>query len=809
MLRTCCVRGSRRLCVCSDESVGNLERDEFVGEVYELGLPTHTDPKQIASLLRAPGKAPKIVFTTYHSSDKLAAAARLAGVEFDLAIFDEAHKTVGVRSKAFATLLGDRRFKTRRRLFMTATERVYRGDSEDVLSMDNEDDYGKCFFQLSFKEAISERIISDYKILTIAVSEERIARVIAENQLLKLHRDLDEAEARVVATGIALKHVFEKQGITHAISFHSSIAAAMRFRDQQDVLNRLRPRTMNLHISSKKTAGQRADLLREFVKERRALMTNARCLTEGVDVPAIDCIVFADPKQSTIDIVQAAGRGLRISSGKDYGYILLPVVVPAGADFEGFAETTAFRQVARIVTALSTQDERIADEFRAIQQGRIPTGKVVEIDGDVPVGMHISLRQFADAISTRIWESVGRANFRTFEDARAFVRNLGLKSFEKWNDYCASGRKPPDIPSNASRVYADSGWIGWGDWLGTGRVANQQREFRSFSEARAFVRGLGLKSGDGWRDYCNSGKRPADIASNPDALYEQTGWVSWGDWLGTSSRRGGWQPFKKARAFARGLGLKSSTEWRSYCRSGRRATDIPANPDSVYQQSGWISWGDWLGTGTVYRSEWRPFKKARAFARSLGLKSQAKWRDYCRSRKRPTDIPAYPNEIYANDGWAGFGDWLGTGRVANQQRDLQSFKKARGFVRSLGLKSLEAWRDHCKSGKRPPDIPAWPPDIYAESGWAGWGDWLGTGRVSNRQRTFRSFLKARAFVRGLGLKSETEWRAFRKSRRKPADIPSNPNRTYADSGWAGMADWLGTGRLAASRWQEPEARTVV
>ena len=243
------------ICVCSDESVGNLERDEFVGEVYELGLPTHTEPKEIASLLRGPSKGTKIVFTTYQSSDNFAAAARLAGVEFDLAIFDEAHKTVGVRSKTFATLLRDRKFKARYRLFMTATERVFRGESDEVLSMDNEADYGKCFFQMSYKDAISQRIISDYKVLTIAVSDERVSRAIKENRILNLDpRDLDEAEARTVATGVALKRVFREQGVTHAISFHSSIRAAQRFRDQQDVLNRLRPRTTNLHISSKKTS---------------------------------------------------------------------------------------------------------------------------------------------------------------------------------------------------------------------------------------------------------------------------------------------------------------------------------------------------------------------------------------------------------------------------------------------------------------------------------------------------------------------------------------------------------------------------
>ena len=89
----------------------------------------------------------------------------------------------------------------------------------------------------------------------------------------------------------------------------------------------------------------------------------------------------------------------------------------------------------------------------------------------------------------------------------------------------------------------------------------------------------------------------------------------------------------------------------------------------------------------------------------------------------------------------------------------------------------------------------------ADAGWAGIGDWLGTGRVSNRQRQFRSFSEARAFVRRLGLKSEKEWREFRKSGRKPADIPTNPNVAYADSGWAGMSDWLGTDKFAAVRLQ--------
>ena len=140
------------------------------------GCPRTRSQEEIAAFLRARSDGPKIVFTTYQSSSNLAAAARKARVTFDLAILDEAHKTVGKHSKTFATLLSDKKISIRRRLFMTATERVARSDREDVLSMENEKDYGKRFFQLSFKQAIKDEIIADYKILTLTVSDRRIRK---------------------------------------------------------------------------------------------------------------------------------------------------------------------------------------------------------------------------------------------------------------------------------------------------------------------------------------------------------------------------------------------------------------------------------------------------------------------------------------------------------------------------------------------------------------------------------------------------------------------------------------------------------
>ncbi|MDP7663897.1 MAG: hypothetical protein QF451_11670, partial [Nitrospinota bacterium] len=123
--------------------------------------------------------------------------------------------------------------------------------------------------------------------------------------------------------------------------------------------------------------------------------------------------------------------------------------------------------------------------------------------------------------------------------------------------------------------------------------------------------------------------------------------------------------------FARSLNLKKQDEWLAYTKSGNLPADIPAYPNQTYKDKGWISRGDWLGTGTVANKlkslEYFPFKKARTFARSLNLKNGVEWNAYTKSGELPADIPAYPNQTYKDNGWAGMGDWLGTGRDASQK----------------------------------------------------------------------------------------------------------------------------------------------
>ncbi len=223
------------------------------------------------------------------------------------------------------------------------------------------------------------------------------------------------------------------------------------------------------------------------------------------------------------------------------------------------------------------------------------------------------------------WLGTGRripgVGWRTFDKARAFVRRLSLKSQADWVDYCSSGKKPADVPSSPEYVYAKEGWMGYGDWLGTGAVSNRVRQYRSLKRARAFVRRLGLKSRDEWDECCKSGKKPTDIPAAPWQKYA-------GHRLEDCSPT--WRNFQDARTFVRGLRLKSVTEWNNYCRSGKKPADIPYGPAQVYAGRGWRGWGDWLGTGRI-ASQLQPFRSfpnAREFVRGLKLKSQKEWKDY-------------------------------------------------------------------------------------------------------------------------------------------------------------------------------------
>lgn len=716
------------LCVASDDSVGGLDNDEFVDEAYDSGLPTTTDVKAISAWLRKPGEQ-KIIFTTYHSSKAVAEAAKLAAAEVDLVIFDEAHRTVGDRDREYAILVHDDAIKARRRLFMTATERVLRrkrGDDVDMsLSMDDDlQDYGQRFFSMTFKEAIGLGIISDYKIVTYSVTEKEVHELIKKNRLLNLGHNLEEAQARDVAANIAAKRVMKQYGTKHMLVFNRSIRAARDFCEVQDVLNYLGigPSAANFHVNGAMSAGVRKQIVDEFKETvaSPALMTNARCLTEGVDVPGIDCVMFAAPKQSIIDIVQATGRAMRKAKGKERGYIVIPIIVPKDQQLEEFAESTAFDKIVRIISALATQDTRIAEELKVIYCGpnrkpRKPRERIITVGGTTKIGFKISLKKLGDAITTRVWDNVARISVLPFPEAHAFVLSLGITSIAQWR---AWPNRPANIPARPDWVYAGKGWVSWPHFLGTDN-RNAGVDWLSFKEALAIVRPLKLQSGKQYQAWQR--KHKPNIPANPDHIYAGKGWVNWSHFLGTDNRSPGavWPSFKEVLATVRPLRLKNVEDYYAWRRKHKH--NIPTAPHKVYAGKGWVSWPHFLGTDSpTPNTKWLSFKDARAIVRPLKLGGAVGYHAW--HRKNKPNIPAHPNRVYAGKGWVSWSDFLDTDSRTGGV-DWLSHKAARAIVRPLklgGAVGYQAWHR-----KNKPKIPTAPHKVYAGKGWKGWSHFLG------------------------------------------------------------------------------------
>jgi hypothetical protein len=322
---------------------------------------------------------------------------------------------------------------------------------------------------------------------------------------------------------------------------------------------------------------------------------------------------------------------------------MLPIIVPSGMSFEEFAKTMEFRHVARIITVLSTQDERIAEEFRLKLSGRTPTGKIIEFDGSIALGAKIDLEAFSKAIETKLWESVGRANWRLFDDACAFVHTLKLKNHLDWGAYCRGEKthlppKPSDIPADPYGSYSDFvARGGWGAWLGTG--ATSRGYVRPYDQAIKFVHPLKLKSVSEWLAYCDGEredlpKKPSDIPKYPDQTYSDfIAKGGMGGWLGTgtiATRQRRYRPYDDAIKFVHPLKLKSHEEWRPYCRGERKdlppkPTDIPQKPSRTYREEFHLKggWGGWLGTNTVATQQrtYRSYDDAIKFVHPLKLKN--------------------------------------------------------------------------------------------------------------------------------------------------------------------------------------------
>lgn len=713
------------LCICSDEGIG--KNDDVAIFTENLGVPCQTDPSYIEQWLKDNIDEEKIIFTTYQSGRIIAEISKKLNFKFDVGIFDEAHKTVGSNKKLFSHLLFEENISIEKRIFMTATERFYAGSKDDIISMDDEDIYGDTFTQMSFKEAIEIGLLTDYKVITIDIKKSEIAEFIRDNNLVQLNdKWKKETEARSLASMLALRKAMKRFSIKNAVSFHSSIEKAVRNKElQKHITETYNYAPIDTYtVSGKQSTSKRNDIVQEFASSEKALITNARCLTEGVDVPNIDCIVFADPRKSRVDIVQALGRALRKKEGKDWGYVILPVIYDEETQE---IDNDSFNEILSIVRGLASNDERIVEYFKDKNQKEGNKKKETSEQFNFEVfSDYIDESLLSEQLQIRIWDKLAKYNWMTFEEARRIISKLELQSLSDWQSYINSNSAIKNIPKAPWFFYRNNGWVSMGDWLGTGRVASQLKEYRSFEEAREFARSLCLKNGDEWLSFCRSGKKPDDIPTFPVQTYEDKGWKGTGDWLGIKTHLDTeFYDFDKAKDIIAELGVKSMKEWRVYYKK-HKPEGLPSAPNMTYKNSGWKGFGDYFGTGKVanYNKKYREFKKAREFARSLKLRTVSEWREYCKSGQNPDDISGSPHNTYKNEGWIGYGDWLGTGRVVDGEQDWLSFEEARKFAHNLKLKGKEHWMRFAKTNEKPKNIPTTANRVYKDE-WKGWADFLG------------------------------------------------------------------------------------
>ena len=612
-------------------------------------------------------------------------------LKFDLGIFDEAHKTVGSELSLFSHLLFQKHINISKRVFMTATERFYSGSKDDIVSMDDINIYGEVFSKMTFKDAIEKKLLTDYKIVTLKIMNSEISDFIKKNGLIALNKKWkNKTDARSLASMIALRKMMEKYPINNAVSFHSSIEKAKRNSEIHSYITenyKFSPIT-TYTVSGKQSTSLRNDIVSDFANTKKALITNARCLTEGLDVPNIDCIVFADPKKSKIDIVQALGRALRKKAGKEMGYVILPVVYDDNHEIDN----ESFNDVISIIRGLAANDERIIEYFKTKTYSSGGGNKVEVSDS---VFEMISETNLIEKLEIKVWEKLSKFNWASFKEASDYTRLLGIKTVLGWYDYAKSDERPYNIPFHPYRAYPEkfekNG--GWNYWLNT-KIRNNwdiSQGFFTYSEAKRFLKinCKGKISSMGLFNKWKKGKLnlnipnfPENMPKNPRNAFGKN-WVSSFDFFGKKNKKiqvGDYPHFKynkisylELKKICQRQKLQTRSECSKWLRENKEffykmGKYAPIKGGEAYKE--FEGWADFLkSSNPMVVSKSRStkkfsYKEAKLFLGKLKLKSKTDFYKYLRKeiyadKEIPNDLPRAPRSYYLNrKEWMGWKDFL-------------------------------------------------------------------------------------------------------------------------------------------------------
>jgi predicted helicase len=416
----------RAFSVCSDSQVGKRKGDDVAEmEIHDLALPATTDAaKLVAGVGKAKPDEMTVIFSTYQSIGAITDAQSKGLQEFDLVVCDEAHRTTGVTladegDSNFVRIHSDEYVRARKRLYMTATPRVFgdaaRSKADDfgaeLSSMDDATKFGETLFHRGFGWAVQNDLLTDYKVIVLAMDEALVSASVQKrlsdgaSELV-----LDDATKIIGCYKALLKQDlqqdlgFDPSPMRRALAFCRSIDASKLVRDEFSAVveeynsslewpeEAYRPPDLEVdvrHVDGTFNARSRGELL-EWLKQGGEanscrVLTNARCLSEGVDVPSLDAIMFLHPRKSLIDVVQSVGRVMRKSPGKKMGYVILPVGIPAGKSAEeALKDNEKYRVVWQILNALRAHDDRFDSTINKASLGQDISDRIqiIGIDAD-------------------------------------------------------------------------------------------------------------------------------------------------------------------------------------------------------------------------------------------------------------------------------------------------------------------------------------------------------------------------------------------------------------------------------------------
>lgn len=396
----------RPFIVCSDTKAGRQAEDITT---HDIPLPT-TDAARLATQLASVGRRSRgmtVVFSTYQSIDVVAQAQRSSASDFDLILCDEAHRTTGVKlpgevdESAFVKVHDNSYLPAAKRLYMTATPRIYgdavkkKADDASALltSMDDESLYGPEFHRLGFGEAVEARLLSDYKVMVLAIEGDAITESLQTQLTSDSELSLDDA-AKIVGcwNGLAKRTQDDFFGknptpMKRAVAFLRDIGSSKAFSTSfPEIIEAVSKSGDDLacavrHVDGTMNALKRAESLawlKAPIPEGECrVLSNARCLSEGVDVPALDAVLFLHPRNSLVDVVQSVGRVMRKAKDKEYGYVILPVAIPAGlAPEEALRDNKRFKVVWDVLNALRSHDDRFNAMVNSIELDKNTKGKI-------------------------------------------------------------------------------------------------------------------------------------------------------------------------------------------------------------------------------------------------------------------------------------------------------------------------------------------------------------------------------------------------------------------------------------------------